>query len=57
MDEGCVRGGGGVPMKPLPKGGASRDNAQAVIEPATGSTGVGAGGENSNEENDTTAST
>ena len=43
-------------MRPLTKGGAGGDNVQAVIEPATGFTGVGAGGENSKEENGTTAS-
>ena len=48
--------GGGVPIRPPQKGGAGVDNVQAVTEPATGSTGVRAGGENSKEENGTTAS-
>ena len=43
-------------MQPPPKAGAGGDNVQAVIEPATGSTGVSTGGGNSKEENGTTVS-
>ena len=48
--------GGSVPMWPPPKGSTDGDNVQAVIEPATGSNGVGAGGKKFKEENGTTAS-